>query len=158
LRILYIKMGNCCPKAQNVHNETVVKENGTISKKVTNNEIKFWEEMLKTNMIKVSNLTKANVEFNYSNLFIENYMSFTQILDNLVNEENFLYFITIYEMVIAIVDFLQVVFYYKKKHEINHFFLINFDKFYLEKTKSKYYSKLVYLDSKINEHFNCPEI
>jgi hypothetical protein len=38
--------------------------------------------------------------------------------------------------------------------------MINFEKFYLEKDlkQSSYYSKLVYLDDKINDAFTCPEL
>jgi hypothetical protein len=151
-------MGNCCPKQQNISNEPIVNKEGNISKICKENEISFWEEMQKTKLIKLARLTKKNVEFNYSNLYFENYVSFSQMLEQLVEEENYFYFIPIFEVVLAIIDFLQLTLYYKEKHGLNYFFLINFDKFYLEKTNSKYYSRPVYLDSKLCEIYTTPEI
>jgi hypothetical protein len=149
-------MGSLCDKKTQDPNAYTKQSN---EKKVfRENEIRFWEELESTKLIKIAKLTKKTVEFNYSNLFIENYVSVSQILERLFEEENFIYFPCIFEIVIAIIDFLQIVLHYKQKHHLDYFFLINFDKFYLEKTSGKYFNRLVYLESKLNEHYNAPEI
>jgi hypothetical protein len=151
-------MGNCCDKKLQNPDIYTKPKSESVKKVFRENEIRFWEELESTKLIKIAKLTKKTVEFNYSNLFIENYVSFSQMLERLFEEENFIYFPTIFEIVIAIIDFLQVILFYKQKHHLDFFFLINFDKFYLEKTGGKYFNKLVYLDSKLNEHYNNPEI
>lgn len=149
---------NCCPKAQ-TERDTIVNDNGTITKKCTDQELKFWDELVKLKLVKISNISRKTIEFNYSDLFMENYISLTQIMEYLVIDQNFLYFFPIFEMVLGIIDFLQIIFHLKKKYELNNFFLLKFEKFFLQKCNgSQYYSKLVYLDSKLNDNFSLSEI
>jgi hypothetical protein len=151
-------MGNCCKKKQEaMDRNTIVQEDGKITKVCSDKEIRFWKDLNKLGLVKISGIFAKHIEFNYSDLFIENFISFAQIMDLLMIDQNFFYFITVYEMTLAIIDFLQIIFLLKKKYDINYFFYINFNKFYLMKENSKF-SKLVYLDSKLNDQFTFPEL
>lgn len=152
---------NCCKKK--VINETIINENGTLSKFCGEKELLFWEEVKDLGLVKISKFNKQNklVEFNFSDLFMENFISVSRIMENYELEQNFFYFTSLYEITIALLDFISVIFTLKKKYGINkeNFFLINFEKFYLTKEgNSHYYSKLVYIDEKLNDNFSCPEI
>lgn len=159
-------MGNDCFKKKQNINETVVNDSGTLSKSCGEKELNFWMDMEKLKLVKISKFNKAKriVEFNYSDLFIENFISFSQIMDYLITDQNFLYFIPIFEITIALIDFIQVIFTLKKKYQINKndFFFINFEKFYLMKEsdgeRGSFYSRLVYLDEKLNDVYSCAEI
>ena len=150
-------MGNyCC--------SVLLSKTKSVEKLKAESEIKFWEELQNLNLTIVSaiNKSKKTVEFNYTNLFLENFISIGYIVDYLLTDQNFFYFFTIFEVLIAMIDFLQIVFYLKKKYDINteNFFLINFEKFYLVRDvkQSNFYSKLMYIDEKINESYTNPEI
>jgi len=142
--------------------DAVVNDNGTLTKKVTEKEMAFWEDMQKLELVKISkfNQNKKTIEFGFSNLYIENFITFGQIMEYMVTEGNFFYFLTLFEITLAIVDFIQVIFNLKIKYGLNKssFFFINFEKFYLMKDSEGVYSKLVYLDEKLNDAFSCPEL
>jgi hypothetical protein len=112
-------MGNLCDKTK-FQNEIIVKENGAILKKCREPEIKFWDELKNLNLTIVSSInnSKRTIEFNYPNLFLENYISIGQIVEYLIVEQNFFYFFTFYEILIAMIDFLQIIFGLKRKYGI----------------------------------------
>ena len=154
-------MGNiCCLRL----NKTIVKDNGVILKKCSKQDIQFWDELNKLKFVVTSeiNISKRTVEFNYTNIFFENFISIGQIIEYLIVEQNFFYFFTIFEILIALIDFLQVIFALKNKLNINtdNFFMINFEKFYMMKDVkvSNHYSRLVYLDDKINDDYTLSEL
>jgi hypothetical protein len=156
-------MGNCCcfKKKHNINDE-VVNENGTLIKICGEKELNFWNELQKLGFVQITNLNRnrKSVEFSYSNYIFENYISVSQIMEYLISEQNFLYFTTLFEITIAMVDFIQIIFMLKNKYGINKndFFFINFEKFYLMKEDDLNYSKLVYIDEKLNDNYACAEI
>jgi hypothetical protein len=157
-------MGNniCCLFKKKDLNLTQVDSNGNITKNCSEKEISFWTDLQNLDLVKIQtiNKSKKTVCFNYSNLFIENFISISQIMEFMVEEPNFFYFLTLFEIIITITDFLQVIFILKKKYDLNknNFFLINFERFFLMKGEDGKYSKLVYLEEKINDPYSCPEI
>lgn len=166
MNILLIVMGNGCEKCIKIFGknkqEQFINEDGKIKKRCSEKELNFWIELEKLSLVKISKILKSKkiIEFNYSDMFIENFISIGQIMEYLLTEQNYFYFLTIFELSIAIMDFLQVVINLKNKYEINkeNFFFIDFNKIYLQKDGSEFYTKFVYLDEKLNEAYTMPEI
>jgi len=111
-------MGNDCDciKKKAKLNDELMSENGTLTKICGEKELKFWNELLKLGFVQISNVNKKSVVFAFSDFIFENYVSISQIMEYLITEQNFLYFITLYEITIAIVDFIQIIFMLKNKY------------------------------------------
>ena len=160
-------MGNLCDKSKQKDlskNEEptreVIDRNGVISKECKgNSEYYFWKELNEYELIRISTEEKSQtVKFDFSSqLIFEDMISLSQLIDKLDSEKNYFFFSKIMEILIAIVDFLQVVVSLKKKYNLNKFFLVYFNKFFLYKTDIAY-DKLFYLCTKLNEHYNPPEM
>lgn len=89
-----------CLKSKKL-NDTVVQDNGTIIKKCTSEETNFWLDLSNLNLVKVSKIGRKSVEFNYSDLYLENFISLAQITESLVLDQNFCFFLTVYEIIIV---------------------------------------------------------
>ena len=156
-------MGNLCKFKfnQNNNNITTIEEGGQLKRKFTEKEIDFWQNLRELGFVKISEIKNKNVLFNYSDLIYENFLSISTIMNNLITNENFFLFNDLLEILLAIIDFTQIIFHLKKKYEMDNFFLINFNKFSLmreKNTNKNLFCKLVYLDHKLADFYNNSEI
>ena len=156
-------MGNLCNKAinQSISNTTAVEDDGRLKKLFFPKEIQFWTEIRNSGLTQISEIKSNSVIFNFSDLFYENFLSLSAIMNNLIQNENFFIFNNLFEILLAIIDFTQIIFHLKKKLGLEKFFLINFNKFSLMREphqNANFFCKLVYLDHKLADHYNNPEI
>lgn len=156
-------MGNLCMKASNqsINNTTAIEEDGRLKKLFSPKEIEFWTEIRDLGFTKISEIKSKSVFFNFSDLLYENFLSLSAIMNDLIQNENFFLFNNLFETLLAIIDFTQIIFHLKKKLGLEKFFLINFNKFSLMREpqqNANFFCKLVYLDHKLADYYNSPEI
>lgn len=156
-------MGNLCNKKlnQSINNTTAVEDDGRLKKLFSQREIEFWTEIRNLGFTQISEIKLNCVYFNFSDLLYENFLSLSAIMNNLITNENFFLFNILFEILLAIIDFIQIVFHLKKKLGLEKFFLINFNKFSLMREpqqNANFFCKLVYLDHKLADYYNSPEI
>ncbi len=155
-------MGNFCNKSANpILNTTTIEVDGRLKRIYSQKEIEFWSTLHKLGFTKISEIKNKSVFFNFSDLMYENFLSLSAIMNDLIRNENFFLFNNIFEILLAIIDIMQIIFYLKKKLGIENFFLVNFNKFSLMKepnTNHNFFCKLVYLDHKLADYYNSPEI
>lgn len=153
-------MGVFCPKFQEENNSLniAMKEDSLKIINLTKSDIDFWSELNNTGMIALNQITHKSIEFKYKSIDIENLISFGQILDKLFKEQNFFYLIPTIEITLCLIDFIEYVIKLKEKHGKSFFFLIDFSKFYLSRDNKGRFSRLLYLDDKLNDKFDLPRI
>lgn len=153
-------MGNLCKHKLNKNNNiTILEEDGRLKKILSPKEIQFWARLRDLELTKISQIKNKAIYFNFSDLIYENFISLGAMMNSLVVNENFFLFNDLFEMTLAMIDFMQIIFYLKKIYELEHFFFINFNKFSLMRELNKnLFTKLIYLDHKLIDYYNSPEI
>lgn len=154
-------MGNLCQRnSANIESKKKISKTGYLTLVCSKNEFSFWNQLHKLELVYVSHISKSDlkVEFDYSQLNFEEIITLSQIVSIFDKDQNFLLFHFILEVLLAIIDWLQIVIELKKKYEIPKFFLIYFDKFILEKSKEENKLNLRYTCDKLNEHYSNSDI
>lgn len=155
-------MGNLCKKNLiNNNNITTLEDDGRLKKILNQKEIEIWTILSQLNLTQISQIKNQAIYFNFSDLIYENFISLGSLMNNLILNENFFLFNDLFEIILGLIDFVQIIIHLKKKYGLEYFFLVNFNKFSLmrELNKNKnLFTKLVYLDHKLIDHYNSPEI
>lgn len=167
-------MGNLCDKTKQKDSYVASENNNNqapnetlktqIHKDVTfktcgKGEFEVWLNLHERSLLKLKSIDKKtkNVEFNFSDIDYHDLVFFGQVVYAFEKQDNFLLFPLIFNILISIVDFIQLVLELKRKNQVNEFFLIYFNKFLFEKD-SKRVSRIKYICTKLNEAYDNPEL
>lgn len=153
-------MGPQCVKLQQDKNNGIINQMDKILRidNLSSSDITFWNELKTTNFFIIEKISKTSVEFKNNAIQLENIISFAQVFIYFLTDQNFFFLIPIIEITLSIIDFIEILLKIKEKYNKNFFSLIYFDKLFLMRDEDNVFSRLVYLDDKINEPFNLPEI
>ncbi len=155
-------MGGFCTK-QEIPKETIETKDFTIEfddneteaiKTFSDNKfINFYKTLSKLHILQIHKIHSKSITFDISEKSYSDLISlYTLINTNFIQQKNFLFFQTIMEVLISIIDFIDYIIKTKEKFGLNYFSLINFDRFYLEKKKENIY-QLIYIGYDIDENY-----
>ena len=142
----------------NLKEERLKNEKELTEKICSKEEFAVWKDLNDLELVKLKSLNSKTrkVEFDLTDIDYHEITFLGQIIYLFDKKDNFLLFPKIFEILIGIIDFLQVVLDTKKKHNIKSFFLIYFSKFiFVNENKV---TKIKYVCSRLNEPFTGPEL
>ena len=134
-------------------------QNSTIKTCKSKQEFEIWENLANLNLVKISTIDSKNLKiiFDYSDFNLEETMTLYNLINYFDQENNFFFLPSIFEILVAVIDLIQVIIELKLRNGLKGFFLIYFNKFILEKDETGKH-RLKYTCHKINDVFNDTEL
>ena len=114
--------------------------------------------MLRLNQLGLINKKGKKIFIPSSFNEFNNYVPIKSLFELIIYNQNLFYFSTIFELLITITDYLQIIIELKKALSLDYFILIDFESFYLHKNLNNNFHTLVFQDKSIFEHFSQNEI
>lgn len=124
----------------------------------TNGEYKVWEQLYDFKLVKIAKLDpiKQQVFFDFSEIAYEETITLVKLVDLIDKEDNILFLPHIFEVLIAIIDFIQLTLQVKLENGVKDFFIIQFNKFILTKIDGEH--KLKYTCPSLNDPYNRDDL